>query len=224
MKHLVPSLHEPVREVRRQRVVPKRRRSFRVFVVSGELVPGKAHQRRGGREGGCGCGSASSSRRHVFPKHNFLFFSSDDEKSQKAFHHTFQRRAPRRERRSTEEEVQKKNCVCAKKERERERERERANKKNDNMSASSSSLSTLRLYRNILRATKRFPSKNKDGLYKEIQLEFRENRTLEDARDVEKKRAIAIDGLDRLRAFSGLDGKSNEWQVRLKGPSTEESR
>jgi hypothetical protein len=92
------------------------------------------------------------------------------------------------------------------------------------MSASSSSLSTLRLYRNILRATKRFPSKNKDGLYKEIQLEFRENRTLEDARDVEKKRAIAIDGLDRLRAFSGLDGKSNEWQVRLKGPSTEESR
>jgi len=85
-------------------------------------------------------------------------------------------------------------------------------------------MSTLRLYRNILRATKRFPSKNKDGLYKEIQLEFRENRTLEDARDVEKKRAIAIDGLDRLRAFSGLDGKSNEWQVRLKGPSTEESR
>ena len=160
----------------------------------------------------------------MFFPHNFFCFSSDDEKSQKAFHHTFQRRAPRRERRSTEEEVQKKkkekNCVCAKKERERERESEQ----NDNMSASSSSLSTLRLYRNILRATKRFPSKNKDGLYKEIQLEFRENRTLEDARDVEKKRAIAIDGLDRLRAFSGLDGKSNEWQVRLKGPSTEESR
>ena len=110
-------------------------------------------------------------------------------------------------------------------EREREREREESRKQNDNMSASSSSsLSTLRLYRNILRATKRFPSKNKDGLYKEIQLEFRENRALEDARDVEKKRAIAIDGLDRLRAFSGLDGKSNEWQVRLKGPSTEESR
>jgi hypothetical protein len=127
-----------------------------------------------------------------------------------------------------EVEKKKKNCVCAKKERERERLRERereSRKQNDNMSASSSSsLSTLRLYRNILRATKRFPSKNKDGLYKEIQLEFRENRTLEDARDVEKKRAIAIDGLDRLRAFSGLDGKSNEWQVRLKGPSTEESR
>ena len=117
--------------------------------------------------------------------------------------------------------------LCLRKEgvREREREREESRKQNDNMSASSSSsLSTLRLYRNILRATKRFPSKNKDGLYKEIQLEFRENRTLEDARDVEKKRAIAIDGLDRLRAFSGLDGKSNEWQVRLKGPSTEESR
>jgi len=121
--------------------------------------------------------------------------------------------------------------VFAQRRREREkekgREKESANKTTTTtiMSASSSSLmSTLRLYRNILRATKRFPSKNKDGLYKEIQLEFRENRTLEDARDVGKKRAIAIDGLDRLRAFSGLDGKSNEWQVRLKGPSTEESR
>jgi hypothetical protein len=207
MKHLVPSLHEPVREVRRQRVVPKRRRSFRVFVVSGELVPaGKAQQR--GREGGGGSRSASSSRHLFFPK-LFLFVRK---KSQAFLHFSTL---------SGKEEEE----LCLRKEGERDRERRESRKQNDNMSASSSSsLSTLRLYRNILRATKRFPSKNKDGLYKEIQLEFRENRALEDARDVEKKRAIAIDGLDRLRAFSGLDGKSNEWQVRLKGPSTEESR
>ena len=210
MKHLVPSLHEPVREVRRQRVVPKRRRSFRVFVVSGELVPGKAQQR--GREGGGGSRSASSSLHLFFPK---LFFLCEEKKS--SVFTLFNTLRERRRRRTV--------SAQRRSEREREREREESRKQNDNMSASSSSsLSTLRLYRNILRATKRFPSKNKDGLYKEIQLEFRENRTLEDARDVEKKRAIAIDGLDRLRAFSGLDGKSNEWQVRLKGPSTEESR
>ena len=88
----------------------------------------------------------------------------------------------------------------------------------------SSLLSTLRLYRQILKATKRFPSKNKDGLYAEIQREFREHRHLEEKGKIEEKRAIAIDGLDRLRAFSGLDERNNEWNVRLKGPSTEESR
>ncbi|CAL6287940.1 unnamed protein product [Bathycoccus prasinos] len=87
-----------------------------------------------------------------------------------------------------------------------------------------SSMTTLRLYRQILKATKTFPSKNKNGLYKEIQLEFRENSKLTKQEEVEKKRAIALDGLDRLRAFSRLDGKSSEWEVRLKGPSTEESR
>ena len=85
-------------------------------------------------------------------------------------------------------------------------------------------MTTLRLYRQILKATKTFPSKNKSGLYKEIQLEFRENSKLTKQEEVEKKRAIALDGLDRLRAFSRLDGKSSEWEVRLKGPSTEESR
>ena len=84
-------------------------------------------------------------------------------------------------------------------------------------------MTTLRLYRQILKATKTFPSKNKNGLYKEIQLEFRENSKLTKQEEVEKKRAIALDGLDRLRAFSRLDGKSSEWEVRLKGPSTEES-
>ena len=47
---------------------------------------------------------------------------------------------------------------------------------------------------------------------------------VDETREVQKKRAIALDGLDRLRAFSRLDGKSSEWEVRLKGPSTEESR
>ena len=103
----------------------------------------------------------------------------------------------------------------------RRRRRQRRRRRRHNMS---SLLSTLRLYRQILKATKRFPSKNKDGLYAEIQREFREHRHLEEKGKIEEKRAIAIDGLDRLRAFSGLDERNNEWNVRLKGPSTEESR
>ena len=102
MKHLVPSLHEPVREVRRQRVVPKRRRSFRVFVVSGELVPGKAQQR--GREGGGGSRSASSSLHLFFPK---LFFVCEEKKS---LFNTL------REKKKKKKKKKKKNCVCAKKE------------------------------------------------------------------------------------------------------------
>jgi len=142
MKHLVPSLHEPVREVRRQRVVPKRRRSFRVFVVSGELVPGKAQQR--GREGGGGSRSASSSLHLFFPK---LFFLCEEKKS--SVFTLFNTLRERRRRRTV--------SAQRRSEREREREREESRKQNDNMSASSSSsLSTLRLYRNILRATKRF--------------------------------------------------------------------
>ena len=108
MKHLVPSLHEPVREVRRQRVVPKRRRSFRVFVVSGELVPGKAQQR--GREGGGGSRSASSSLHLFFPK---LFFLCEEKKS--SVFTLFNTLRERRRRRT----------VSAQRRSERERERER---------------------------------------------------------------------------------------------------
>ena len=118
MKHLVPSLHEPVREVRRQRVVPKRRRSFRVFVVSGELVPGKA-------QGGCGSRSSASSSQHVFP-HDFFFLM----KSQKALHFS----NALRERRRVEKKKRKRRrrlCVCAEKKREREREREQNNNNNN---------------------------------------------------------------------------------------------
>jgi hypothetical protein len=115
MKHLVPSLHEPVREVRRQRVVPKRRRSFRVFVVSGELVPRKAQR---GREGGGGSRSASSSR-HLFFQNFFSFVSCGGKKV------TFQHSGKRRSREEEEELRLRKE---GERERERLREREREQK------------------------------------------------------------------------------------------------
>ena len=89
---------------------------------------------------------------------------------------------------------------------------------------SRSRASTKLLYRQILKAASSFPSKNKLKLIEEIKSEFKLSKTELSSEIIESKIAIAIDGLDRLRAFSGLDGKSNEWVVRLKGPSTEEQR
>ena len=57
-----------------------------------------------------------------------------------------------------------------------------------------------------------------DGLIEEIKTEFRENAGATDAGDVQKKIALARDGLDRMRAFTGLDQGSSKWDVSLKGP------
>ena len=78
--------------------------------------------------------------------------------------------------------------------------------------------STLRLYRHILKAAKTFPSKNRAGLIEEIKTEFRVARGETDGEVLKKKLALARDGLDRLRAFSGLDQGSAKWEVSLKGP------
>jgi len=80
------------------------------------------------------------------------------------------------------------------------------------------SSSTLLLYRHILKAASRFPSKNRAGIVAEIKSEFRDARGVTDAGELEKKLALARDGLDRMRAFSGLDQGSAKWEVSLKGP------
>ena len=79
-----------------------------------------------------------------------------------------------------------------------------------------SSMTTLQLYRQILKATKTFPSKNKNGLYKEIQLEFRENSKLTKQEEVEKKRAHrAGDAGDDARARKGWEARENEKAIGL---------
>jgi hypothetical protein len=77
---------------------------------------------------------------------------------------------------------------------------------------------TLTLYRHVLKAAARFPSKNRDGIVEEIKTEFRVARGETDGEVLKKKLALARDGLDRLRAFSGLDQGSAKWEVSLKGP------
>ena len=69
-----------------------------------------------------------------------------------------------------------------------------------------------------VKAAARFPSKNRDGIVAEIKTEFRVARGETDGEVLKKKLALARDGLDRLRAFSGLDQGSAKWEVSLKGP------
>ena len=69
--------------------------------------------------------------------------------------------------------------------------------------------STLLLYRHILKAAARFPSKNRAGLIEEIKTEFREARGVTDAGELKKKITLAKDGLDRMRAFTGASSSSS---------------
>ena len=71
------------------------------------------------------------------------------------------------------------------------------------------SSSTLLLYRHILKAAARFPSKNRAGIIEEIKTEFREARGVTDQAELKKKITLAKDGLDRMRAFTGTSRASN---------------
>jgi|TARA_B110000977_G_scaffold193923_1_gene269639 hypothetical protein len=82
----------------------------------------------------------------------------------------------------------------------------------------STTASTLTLYRHVLKAATKFPSKNRLGIVAEIKTEFREAKGVTDGEVLRKKLQLARDGLDRLRAFSGLDQGSAKWEVSLKGP------
>mmetsp|Transcript_4566 Transcript_4566/g.11531 ORF Transcript_4566/g.11531 Transcript_4566/m.11531 type:complete len:88 (-) Transcript_4566:1942-2205(-) len=77
---------------------------------------------------------------------------------------------------------------------------------------------TLLLYRHILKAAARFPTKNRAGLITEIKTEFREFRGLTGGTELKSKIAMAMDGLGRMQAFTGLDNDSAKWDVSLNGP------
>lgn len=75
----------------------------------------------------------------------------------------------------------------------------------------------LQLYRHIFRAAKRFPSIKREKIVNDIRLEFRENRNLSDAGEINEKVKVAIRSLDQLVAYTSRDAKSTEWSVNLKG-------
>ena len=83
-----------------------------------------------------------------------------------------------------------------------------------------SRVEVLRLYRAILRAAARFPSKKRASIIADIKLEFREGAGERDAAQVQRRLAVAQDGLVRLRQYTGLEGSASNWDVSLAGAST----
>ena len=78
----------------------------------------------------------------------------------------------------------------------------------------------LRLYRAILRAAARFPSKKRASIIEDIKLEFREGAVVREPAAVQRRLAVAHDGLVRLRQYSGLERAATDWDVTLAGAST----
>ena len=81
------------------------------------------------------------------------------------------------------------------------------------MAASKSSI--LSTYKNILKLCKIFPSKNRDRLYKEIQNEFRQNKSLTDKSKIDVEIGRARKGVDQLSAYCGLKNQKGGWAVTL---------
>ncbi|KAG7667761.1 hypothetical protein KSW81_005683 [Nannochloris sp. 'desiccata'] len=75
----------------------------------------------------------------------------------------------------------------------------------------------LLLYRHILRAAKNFPSIKKDALITDIKAEFRDHRGLADTKEIQHHMQVGIRSLEQLETYSGMDNKSNDWAVFLKG-------
>ena len=76
---------------------------------------------------------------------------------------------------------------------------------------------TAALYRSVLRAAKRFPSRNRLALIEEIQREWRE--PVRSDEDKGKRLALAADGLSRMKRFD-TDASAPSWDVSLAGPTT----
>mmetsp|Transcript_35743 Transcript_35743/g.77791 ORF Transcript_35743/g.77791 Transcript_35743/m.77791 type:complete len:89 (+) Transcript_35743:105-371(+) len=75
----------------------------------------------------------------------------------------------------------------------------------------------LRLYRQLLRYGRVYPSKNRDGLVQEIRTEFREAKHLSSREEIQKRLETAREGVAQMQVYCKLDSKGNDWQVSLKG-------
>eukprot|EP00956_Cyclotella_meneghiniana_P002136 scaffold2418_cov58-Cyclotella_meneghiniana.AAC.10 len=85
----------------------------------------------------------------------------------------------------------------------------------------SQSRELLHLYRRLLRSCATYPSKNRWGIYKAIQEEFRDNINLNpDDPKTQKLISIAYKGLSQLRMYDAMNlSKGNpdnpNWEVTL---------
>lgn len=70
-------------------------------------------------------------------------------------------------------------------------------------------------YRAIMKALKRFPSKNRDALRAECAAEWRANAGTPPGPEREKQRALAVDSLAKLAAYVGAAGDKDDASISL---------
>ena len=73
----------------------------------------------------------------------------------------------------------------------------------------------LKLYRNILKNAKVFPSRNRERIYKEIVAEFKSNKNLTDSSKLALAFEKASSGLGQLSKYTSLKHSQTSWVVEL---------
>lgn len=73
------------------------------------------------------------------------------------------------------------------------------------------------LYRQILKAAKRFPSIKRDRIVQDIKTEFHENKALSDPEKVTAARKVAVSSLQQLQDYVGASSSGAESSVSLRG-------
>jgi len=77
------------------------------------------------------------------------------------------------------------------------------------------STSVLRLYRQLLKGIKVFPSKSRDSLYKEAQLEFRKNMKETDPEKLNAQIEAAVRGVAEVNKWKQLNPQKSSWKYDL---------
>mmetsp|Transcript_15625 Transcript_15625/g.59387 ORF Transcript_15625/g.59387 Transcript_15625/m.59387 type:complete len:102 (+) Transcript_15625:171-476(+) len=77
------------------------------------------------------------------------------------------------------------------------------------------SIPVPQLYRRILKLAKVFPSKNRESIYREIQLQFHRDKTLTDPTAIAERLSVAHRGVQQLSMYTNLQGVKGDWSVTL---------
>ncbi|KAL3150380.1 hypothetical protein ABBQ32_000219 [Trebouxia sp. C0010 RCD-2024] len=75
----------------------------------------------------------------------------------------------------------------------------------------------LQLYRDILKAAKRFPSIKRNQILADIKTEFHANKVMQNSDEIAKARQVAASSLRQLHDYVGLGDSSADGQVELRG-------
>jgi len=75
-------------------------------------------------------------------------------------------------------------------------------------------MSGLRLYRELLKGLKSYPSKSRDALLQDVKAEFRKNRNETDPKKIREQLEHARRGIEEIKKYEGVySAKGRHWSV-----------